>query len=111
MTRPKDGKKDARIQNRDEAANKEYFIDLQSYAKAISILLMVGLTIFLAWRDQYFYSLCGACLTLAAATSDRLKKIRIGLQGLHSEWSLNRIYSRRPMPKDRHPEAKCNRCR
>ena len=87
MTRPNDGKKDVRIQNRDEAANKENFINLESHAKVISILLTSGLTIFLAWRNQYLYALCAACLTLAAVTSDRLKKMRIGLKGIQSEWT------------------------
>jgi len=35
----------------------------------IKHLLTSGLTIFLAWKNQYFYALCGACLTLAAATT------------------------------------------
>ena len=72
MTKANEGKEDARIQNRDEAANKGNFIDLQAHAKGISVLLMTGLTIFLAWKEQYLYSLCGACLTLAAATCDPL---------------------------------------
>jgi hypothetical protein len=85
MTR-KDVKKDARIQNRDEALKEANFINLEAHAKAISILLTSGLTIFLASRNQYLYALCAACLTLAAATSDRLKRIKISLQGFHSEW-------------------------
>ena len=70
----KNGTKDARIQNRDEAANRRYFIDLQCHARVITLLLMAGLTVFLSWKEQYFYALCSACLSLAAATSDRLKR-------------------------------------
>ena len=87
MIKTNEGKKDARTQNRDEAVSKEHFINSPIYMKAISLLLTSGLTIFLAWKNQYFYALCGACLTLAAATSDRLKRIKISLQGLHSEWN------------------------
>jgi len=86
----KNGTKDARIQYRDEAANRRYFIDLQSHARGISILLMAGLTIFLSLKEQYFYALCSACLSLAAATSDRLKKIRLGRQGFQGEWDVVR---------------------
>ena len=86
----KNGTKDARIQYRDEAANKRNFIELQAHAKGLSILLMAGLTIFLSWREQYFYSLCSACLSLAAATCDRLKKIRLGRQGFQGEWHVAR---------------------
>ena len=86
----KNGTKDARIQNRDEAVKKGDFMDLQAHAKWISILLMAGLTIFLSWKEQYFYALCSACLSLAAATSDRLKKIRLGRQGFQGEWDVVR---------------------
>ena len=86
----KNGTKDAIIQNRDEAANKRYSIDLQAHAKGISILLMAGLTIFLSWREQYFYSLCSACLALATTTCDRLKKIRLGGRGFQGEWDVVR---------------------
>ena len=90
MTKPKEGKKDARIQNRDEATTNGNFINLEAHAKGISLLLTSGLTIYLAWRNQYLDALCGACLALAAATSDRLRKIRIGRQGLESEWQSPR---------------------
>ena len=86
----KNGTKDARIQNRDEAANRRYFIDLQCHARVITLLLMAGLTIFLSWREQYFYSLCSACLALAAATCDRLKKLRLSRQGFQGEWDVVR---------------------
>ena len=86
MTSPNDGKKDTRIQKRDETATNGNFINLEAHAKGISLLLTSGLTIYLAWRNQYFDALCGACLALAAATSDRLKKIKIGRQGLESNW-------------------------
>jgi hypothetical protein len=82
-----DGKKETRTQKHDEAAKKDTFIDSPIHSKAISILLTSGLTIFLAWKNQYFYALCGACLTLASVTSDRLKRIKISLRGFHSEWS------------------------
>jgi hypothetical protein len=87
MTKANDGKKDTRTQKRDDAVTKENFIDLQAHAKAISLLLTSGLTIFLACQSQYFYALCSACLTLAAVTSDRLKKIKISLQSFHAEWN------------------------
>ena len=87
MTRANGGKKDARTQNRDIAAKKDNFIDSPIHAKVISILLTSGLTILLAWKNQYFYALCGACITLAAVTSDRLKKIKISLQSFHAEWN------------------------
>jgi hypothetical protein len=87
MTKANDGKKDTKTQNRDEAVTKENFIDFSIHPKTISIVLTSGLTIFLAWKNQYFYALCGACLTLASITSDRLKRIKISLQGFHSEWS------------------------
>jgi len=90
MISAKHGKKDARIQYRDDAETKENFIDLQSHLKGISMLVTSGLTIFLAWKDQYLFALIGACLTLAAATSDRLKRIRIGRQGFHGEWQASR---------------------
>ena len=93
MTR--NGTKDARIQKRDGAANKRYFIDLQAHTKGISILLMAGLTIFLSWKEQYFYSLWSACLAIAAATSDRLKKIRLGRQGFQGEWEVARKLTRK----------------
>jgi hypothetical protein len=86
----KNGTKDARIQYRDEAAKRGYYIDLQAHAKGISILLMTGLTIFLSWREQYLYSLCSACLALASATCDRLKRIRLGRQGFQGEWEVAR---------------------
>ena len=89
MTR-NDGKKDARIQNRAEAGTQKIFIDLETHAKGISILLTASLTILLAWKDQYLYALCGACLTLAAATCERLKKIRFGRQGFQGEWEASR---------------------
>ena len=89
MTR-KDGKKDARIQNRDEALKEANFINLGGHAKGISILLTSSLTIFLACKNQYLYALCAACLTVAAATSDRLKRIKISLHGFHSEWISSR---------------------
>ena len=101
MTR-NDGKKDARIQNRAEAGTQKIFIDLETHAKGISILLTSGLTIYLAWRNQYLYALCAACLTLVAATSDRLKRIRISLQGFHSEWS-----SAREKRAFRDPKSRC----
>jgi putative component of toxin-antitoxin plasmid stabilization module len=90
MTNAKDGKKDARIQKRDEATGNGNFINLEAHAKGISLLLTSGLTMYLAWRNQYLDALCGACLALAAATSDRLKKIKIGRQGLESEWQTAR---------------------
>jgi hypothetical protein len=104
MTRLNDGKKDARIQNRDEAATQVNCINLEAHAKAISVLLTLGLTIFLAYKGQYLYSLCGAALTMAAATSDRLKRIRISLHGIHSEWLVGgkgRPFNRRKPPECR----------
>jgi hypothetical protein len=86
----KKGTKDARIQNRDEAANRRCFMELQAHARGISILLTAGLTIFLSWKEQYFYSLFSACLTFVAATSDRLKKISLGRQGFQGEWEAAR---------------------
>lgn len=86
----KNGTKDARIQNRDEAVKKGYFIESKSHAGGICILLMAGLTIFLSWKEQYLYSLCSACLALAAATCDRLKKIRLGGRGFQGEWEVIR---------------------
>jgi hypothetical protein len=87
MTKANDGKQDTRIQSRDDATQKGNLIASPIYAKATSALLMFGLTIFLACKDQYFYALCSACLSLAAATCERLRKLKIGLHGLHSEWS------------------------
>ena len=86
MTSPKAGKHDTRIQKFEKSTSNGDFITLSSHAQGISLFLTLGLTMFLAYKDQYLYSLCGAALTLAAATSDRLKRIRISLQGLHSEW-------------------------
>jgi hypothetical protein len=90
MTNPKDGKKDASIQKRDEAITNGNFINLDGQARGVSLLLTAGLTIYLAWRNQYLDALCGACLALAAATSDRLKKIKIGRRGFESEWQTPR---------------------
>ncbi len=87
----KNGTKDARIQYRDEVAKKGNFIDLQAYAQGISILLTAGLTVLLSWKEQYVYSLCSACLALAATTSDRLKRVKLSRQGFLAEWeSLRR---------------------
>jgi hypothetical protein len=83
----KQGKKDARIQNRDEAEQKITFINLTAHAGGISLLVSSGLTMFLAWRSQYLAALSGACLTLAAATCNRLRKMQIGLQGFSCEWT------------------------
>jgi len=86
----KNGIKDARIQNRDEAVKNGDFIESKSHAGGICILLMAGLTIFLSWKEQYLYSLCSACLALAATTCDRLKKIRLGGRGFQGEWEIVR---------------------
>lgn len=61
-------------------------MNLRIYAQGISILLGFCLTIYLSCREQYLSSLISLTLTIAAATSDRLKKIKISLQGLHAEW-------------------------
>ena len=88
MTSPKAGKHDTRIQNFEKLMTQDDFIQLRAHAQGISMFLTIGLTIYLAYRDQYLYSLFGAALTLAAATSDRLKRIRISLHGLHAEWCV-----------------------
>ena len=84
MTKP--DKNDANTKNRREAADTRKFITLHAHAKGISVLVTAALTFYLALKSQYFDALCAAGLTLAAATSDRLKRIKIGRQGFLSEW-------------------------
>ncbi len=86
MTKPTKGKHETKIKNCDDAIEKRNFINLRNYAQGISIFLGFCLTIYLAYRQQYLDSLLGLTLTIAAATSDRLKRIRIGLKGLQSKW-------------------------
>jgi hypothetical protein len=86
MTKPNDGKHDTRIHRSDDAIEQRNLMNLRHFAQGISIGLGICLTIYLSCREQYLDSLLGLTLTIAAATSDRLKRIRIGLQGLQSEW-------------------------
>jgi hypothetical protein len=86
MTKPNDGKQETKIHKCDDAIEQRNLMNLRIFAQGISIGLGFFLTIYLASREQYLDSLFSLTLTMAAATSDRLKRIRIGLKGLQSEW-------------------------
>jgi hypothetical protein len=86
MTKLNEGKHDTNIHRCDEAIEQRNLMNLRHIARGISIGLGFCLTIYLSYREQYFDSLLGLTLTIAAATSDRLKRIRIGIKGLQSEW-------------------------
>ncbi len=96
MTKPNEGKQETRIQKSADSSRQRNFIDLTSNAPWVSVILTCGLTIFLASKKQYAYALCGAALSLVAATSDRLKRLRIGFHGLYSEWLQDRSSRRAP---------------
>ena len=86
MTKPNEGKQETKIHNCDAPIEQRYFINLRICAHAVSIGLGLCLTVYLACREQYLDSLLSLTLMIGAATSDRLKRIRIGLKGLESEW-------------------------
>ncbi len=86
MTKPNEGKHDTKIKRFDDATEQRNLINLIICAQGISIGLGFCLTIYLACREQYLDSLLALTLTIAAATSQHLKRIRIGLKGLQAEW-------------------------
>jgi hypothetical protein len=87
MTNPKAGNEETNTHTREEPMNDENRMISGSRMQRISFLAASALTTYLAYRAQYFYALCSLALTLASATADRLKKIRIGLKGLHLAWN------------------------
>jgi hypothetical protein len=86
MTKPNEGKLETKIHICDHATEQRNLINLRICAQGISIALGFCLTLYLACREQYLDSLLGLTLTIAAATGERLKRIRIGLKGVQSEW-------------------------
>ena len=86
MIKANEGNEEARTQKREKATNHGSLTVLNEGAKGAILLLNCGLTCFLARRGEYFFALCAACLSLAAASIERLKTLRIGLQGLRCEW-------------------------
>jgi hypothetical protein len=85
MTKPNDGKFENNTQALDDNRNGHFirsFLDV----KRVSVALTLSLTIYLSVREQFLYALCAAALTVCAATSDRLKRLSIGLRGFTSEW-------------------------
>ena len=97
MTNPNDGKFETKTQICGESRKQGNFIASRDHSKAMTVLLALSLTIFMAYKEQFLYSLFAAALTLAAATSERLRKIRVGLQGIQSEWGDAR--NPKPHPK------------
>ena len=87
MTKLNAGKYDTKTDKCDEAIEQRNLITLRIFAQGISIGLGLYVTIYLCSREQYLDSLLGLTLTIAAATSERLKRITISLKGLHSEWN------------------------
>ena len=87
MTRPKAGNEETKIQKCEATMGQRNFMRLTGF----SLLLGFGLTIYLASQKQYWDALCGLALTLASATRDRLKRIRIGLHGIQAEWTDGRM--------------------
>jgi hypothetical protein len=86
MTNAKDGNEDARTQKYEWTTWQRNLMQLRALAQGVSILLGVGLTVFLAYKEQYFDALCGLALTIAGGSHDQLKRIRMGLQGFSAEW-------------------------
>ena len=86
MTKPNNGKFDTKIHPFNETSNEKELISRMN-GQAASVLLTIGLTIFMAVKRQYVYALCSAALSLCACTSERLRRLRIGLHGFSSEWS------------------------
>src|SRR4029077_4675752 len=98
MTNPNDGKQDTKTHSSLERLH-EYFMNAFMIGKRASGWLTFSLTILLFAKRQYLYSLCGAALTLCAATSDRLRSLKIGLHGFASEWFTGEPRKRSPRPK------------
>ena len=62
MTSPKAGNEETRIQNREAATLQQNFIRLAILGQGLSLLLGVGLTLFLAYKDHDGDALCGFAL-------------------------------------------------